>query len=136
MIGICVTLPASAATVEAVEGKPLYLSAGGQGYKKVTASTKVSTGDRVMAPAGGRGKIVYPDGCVVDVYPGAVVTVPGKCYQPMTAGLEAPPPAPFPWVPAVLGAGVVAVGICAVSGCFENGGGTRSHDGGHGHNDD
>jgi hypothetical protein len=71
-----------------------------------------------MAGPGGRRKIVYGDGCVVDVYPGAVVTVPGKCYQPMTAGLEAPPPRPFPWV--ILGAGVFAVGICAVSGCFEN----------------
>src|SRR6185369_12224165 len=62
----------------------------GQGYKQVAAASEVSVGDQVMAAPGGRGKIVYPDGCVIDVYPGAVITVPGKCYTPMTAGLEAP----------------------------------------------
>ena len=73
----------------------------GEGFKPVTTPTSVSSGDRVMAGPGGHGKIVYADGCVVDVYPGNVLTVPGKCYQPMTAGLEAPPPAAYhvPWVP-------------------------------------
>ena len=101
----------------------------GEGFKPVTAPTGVSTGDRVMAGPGGHGKIVYDDGCVVDVYPGNVVAVPGKCYKPMTAGLEAPPPETYhvPWVPIVLGAGVIGVGICAVSGCFEDHGhGPRS----------
>jgi hypothetical protein len=73
-----------------------------------------------MAAPNSRGRIVYADGCAVDVYPGAVVTVPQKCYQPMTAGLEAVPVAhPFPWVPVVGAAAVLAVGICAASGCFE-----------------
>ena len=63
----------------------------GQGYKQVAAASAVSTGDQVMAAPGSRAKILYSDGCAVDVYPGAVVTVPEKCYQPMTAGLEAAP---------------------------------------------
>ena len=83
-------LPAmAAATVQVVQGKVSVNQ--GQGYKQVGAASAVSTGDQVMAAPGSRAKILYSDGCAVDVYPGAVVTVPEKCYQPMTAGLEAAP---------------------------------------------
>ena len=118
-IGSLICLPAMAATVEIVQGQVSVNQ--GQGYKQITAASAVSAGDQVMAAPGGRGRIVYADGCAVDVYPGAVLTVPQKCYQPMTAGLEAVPvaAAPFPWLPVVGGAAVLAVGICAVSGCFE-----------------
>jgi hypothetical protein len=78
-----------------------------------------------MAAPGSRAKILYSDGCAVDVYPGAVVTVPEKCYKPMTAGLEAAPvvAAPYagiPWVPILGAAAVIGVGACAVSGCFDD----------------
>jgi hypothetical protein len=113
-------LPAmAAATVQVVQGKVSVNQ--GQGYKQVGAASAVSTGDRVMAAPGSRAKILYSDGCAVDVYPGAVVTVPEKCYQPMTAGLEAAPvAAAVPWVPIVGAAAVIGVGVCAVSGCFRN----------------
>jgi hypothetical protein len=94
----------------------------GQGYEQVkTASAELSTGDQVMAGPGGRAKIVYPDGCVTNVNPGAVVTV-GKCYEPMRAGLEAPveEARPVPWFPIVAGAAIVTVGLCAASGCFDH----------------
>ena len=118
-IGSLICLPAMAATVEIVQGQVSVNQ--GQGYKQITAASAVSAGDQVMAAPGGRGRIVYADGCAIDVYPGAVLTVPQKCYQPMTAGLEAVPAArPFPWVPVVGAAGILAVGICAASGCFEN----------------
>ena len=118
-IGSLICLPAMAATVEIVQGQVSVNQ--GQGYKQITAASAVSAGDQVMAAPGGRGRIVYADGCAVDVYPGAVLTVPQKCYQPMTAGLEAVPvaAAPFPWVPVVGAAAIPAVGICAASGCFE-----------------
>ena len=52
------------------------------------------------------------------------MTVPEKCYQPMTAGLEAAPVAAarpqIPWVPIVGAAAVIGVGVCAVSGCFDD----------------
>ena len=117
-IGTVVCLPAmAAATVQIVQGKVSVNQ--GQGYKQIAAASAVSTGDKVMAAPGGRGRIVYADGCAVDVYPGAVVTVPEKCYQPMRAGLEeAPVAAPIPWVPLVAGAAIIAVGACAASGCF------------------
>jgi hypothetical protein len=93
----------------------------GDGYKQVAAATAVSNGDQIMAGPGGRGRIVYPDGCVTDVYPGGVVTV-GKCYRPMRAGLEQPvvEERAVPWVPLAAGAAVVGVGICAVAGYFDD----------------
>jgi hypothetical protein len=67
----------------------------GHGYKEVAASTEVFPGDQVMAGPGGHAKIVYAEGCVVDVYPGAVVGVAGSCKvataKPMLAGLECDP---------------------------------------------
>ena len=72
-----------------------------------------------MAAPGGQAKIAYPNGCVVPVGPGGVATV-GECKEPMTAGLEPgrrSVAAPIPWVPFVLGAGVIAVGVCAIA-CF------------------
>jgi len=119
-VGAFISSPTLAATVEVLQGQVSINQ--GQGYKQVAAASDVSTGDQVMAAPGSRGKIVYADGCAVDVYPGAVVTVPEKCYQPMRAGLEAPveEARPFPWVPVLGAAAVIGVGACAVSGCFEN----------------
>jgi hypothetical protein len=122
-IGTLVCLPAMAATtVKVVEGQVSVNQ--GEGYKQVAGAAAVSTGDRVMAAPKGRGKIVYADGCTVDVFPGAVVTVPEKCYQPMRAGLEAAPAEAayvgIPWIPIVGAAAVIGVGACAVSGCFND----------------
>src|SRR5262245_57477365 len=120
MIGLLAVTPAWAgATVEAVKS-PVSINHG-QGYQAIANKASAANGDQVMAGPGGHAKIIYSDGCITDVYPGGVASV-GKCYKPMTAGLEVPPPAPvgIPWVPVVLGAGVIAVGICAVSGCFES----------------
>jgi hypothetical protein len=120
-IGTFICLPAMAATtVEVVQGQVSVNQ--GQGYKQVTAASAVSAGDQVMAAPGGRGKIVFADGCALDVYPGAVLTVPEKCYQPMRAGLEeVPVQAARPWIiPAALATGVVVVGACAVADCISD----------------
>ena len=59
---------ASAAMVEFVEG---HLSLNqGNGYKPVANIASANSGDLVMASPGGSGKIVYADGCVVEVKPG------------------------------------------------------------------
>ena len=47
----------------------------GDGYIPLTAPTTVSPGHLVMAAPNGSGRIVYNDGCVVEVQPGAVVAV-------------------------------------------------------------
>jgi hypothetical protein len=112
--------------------KPNVMVNSGEGYRTVRASTSVNlaNGDQVMAGPGGHGRLVYPDGCVTQVNPGSVVTV-GKCYRPMTAGLECdpstdpkclvpPPVAVTPWWLIGGAAAGIAVGICAAQCCFEN----------------
>src|SRR5262245_16788776 len=111
-IGLVLGSPALATTVQVVKGVVSVKQ--GDGFRQITDPTEVYRGDKVMAAPGGQAKIVYSNGCVVPVGPGGVATV-GECKEPMTAGLEVPPPpAPVPWVPIVLGAGVVGVGLCAV----------------------
>jgi hypothetical protein len=117
----------AAATFQPVQS-PVSISRG-EGYQQVSTATKVFIGDQIMAGPGGRGKILYPNGCVVDVNPGAVVTVTGKCYQPMTAGLEAPPERPFPWAPVVLGGVFVGAAICGAFCDDDDGGRRRNGDG-------
>ena len=93
------------ATVEPVAGK-VSLNRG-QGFKEVTGRAQANAGDQVMVNPGGRAKIVYLEGCMVDVRPGAVVGIAGSCKvamaKPMTAGLE-PVVARtrFPWVAAAV----------------------------------
>jgi hypothetical protein len=114
-----VASPAWATTVQVVKGVVSVRQA--DGFRQVNGSVEVYNGNQVMAAPGGMARIVYPDGCVVQVGPGGVATV-GECKQPMTAGLEeAPAPvARTPWwLIGGVGAGV-ALGICAATnGCFD-----------------
>jgi hypothetical protein len=71
-----------AATVNSTGGQVLINR--GDGYKQVAGSTQGNPGDTVVANPGGSGTIVYPDGCVVDVMPGTVVTIAAQ--SPCTAG--------------------------------------------------
>jgi hypothetical protein len=101
LLGLLLSFSASAATVD---GEGISIN-GGHGYMKLAGPTQANAGDSVMASPGGHGTIVYSDGCVVHVYPGAVVTVQeGSCKvaKPMTLAetncdpkeLNCPPPAP------------------------------------------
>jgi hypothetical protein len=62
-----------AATLGAIQGNVLVNRGGG--YETVSGSTNLRPGDTVMAQAGGSAQIVYPDGCVVPVEVGGVVSV-------------------------------------------------------------
>jgi hypothetical protein len=64
---------ALATTVEVVQ--PQVFVNRGDGYKPETKTSGVSAGHIVMAAPNGSAKIVYDDGCVVEVQPGAVVSV-------------------------------------------------------------
>lgn len=59
----------------------------GRGYAPLHGAGPVQAGDSVMADLRGTGRIVYDDGCVVDVRPGSVVTVSdtSPCARPATA---------------------------------------------------
>jgi hypothetical protein len=122
MVGAIFGLPALAAsvepvaTVESVKGQ-LSLNRG-LGFKEIAGSEQAKPGDSVMVSPGGHGKITYFEGCVVDVYPGAVVGVAGSCKvamaKPMLAGLEAPVAAPVtPWWVWPVAAGLIVGAACA-----------------------
>jgi hypothetical protein len=68
-----VSSAASAATVETVEGQ-VSLNRG-DGYRPIAVVAAAKSGDLVMASPGGSGKIVYADGCAVEVKPGTVIAV-------------------------------------------------------------
>ena len=57
------SLPASAATVEAVRGKVLINR--GEGFQQAASGAQANAGDLVMASAGASAKVVYEGGCQV-----------------------------------------------------------------------
>jgi hypothetical protein len=64
---------ALATTVEVVT--PQVSLNRGDGYMPATGTSSVFAGHLVMAAANGSARIIYDDGCVVEVQPGAVVAV-------------------------------------------------------------
>ena len=72
-LGLVLSSPALGANVEVVQGKVSINH--GKGYQPVRGKSDAFPGDTVMASPNGSGKIVYDDGCVVEVKPGAVVAV-------------------------------------------------------------
>ncbi len=65
---------ALAASVEVVQGQ-VSLNRGA-GYTRVSGLTKAKAGDMVMASPNGRARVAYGNGCILEVEPGTVVTVP------------------------------------------------------------
>lgn len=47
----------------------------GDGYVAVRGATEAKAGDSIMAAAKGRARLIYSDGCAVDIQPGSVVVV-------------------------------------------------------------
>lgn len=66
---------ASAASLSSVQGEVLLDA--GKGLKPVTGAANLKAGDTVIAQKGSA-KVTYPDGCTVNVDPGASVTVTEK----------------------------------------------------------
>jgi hypothetical protein len=75
---------AFAATVTTIEGR-VQVNAG-TGFHQIPRSTQVAPGGSVMAGPGGKGEIIYSDGCRVLVNPGSVVVVSREspCSQGLT----------------------------------------------------
>jgi hypothetical protein len=111
--GLATSEAALAATVEVVRDEVSVNRS--RGFRPVAGATEVQPGHQVMAGSGGHGRIIYEDGCVVDVYPGDVVTVedrdpkslPGECRRAAR------------FHRAYLLAIPVAVGLC-IAFCFED----------------
>lgn len=83
VLGIFFSAPSLAATVEPIRGRT-SINQGDGTFHPVTGRLEAIIGDAVMVSPGGMARILYGDGCVVDVHPGAVVTITGQppCKDP------------------------------------------------------
>ena len=145
-VGVLRAVPALAAQVSVVpdekSSKGAVMLSRGQGYAPITGPTTANTGDLVIAFSGGHAKVIYPDGCTVDVNDGGTVFVVSEtspCKAPFVFPLTN---GSFPAGKYVVGAAIVGGGIAAVllsvGGGGDNGGGGkkesgRHHDHGSGH---
>jgi hypothetical protein len=73
ILGASVSTASLAATVNVLQGQVLLSR--GEGYQLVDGSTEAAPGNTVVVNPGGIAQIVYPDGCMVQVKPPAVVTI-------------------------------------------------------------
>jgi hypothetical protein len=116
---LALNVNAFAATVSQIVG-PLQVNTG-SGFHQVTGSTEVAAGGSVIVAPGGKGEILYSDGCRIPVTPGslAVVAPVSPCAQGADLGLpRAPAVAPGYYDPGwnwgvILGTtGIVLSAIC------------------------
>ena len=74
LLALCGASSAIAASVEVVQGQ-VSLNRG-SGYVRIASAAQANAGDMVMASANGRARVAFGNGCVLEVEPGMVVTVP------------------------------------------------------------
>jgi len=101
---VCVGMGADAATLE--RRGPVLVNYG-SGYVAAKTGAALQAGDAVMAKLGGRGEIVYDDGCREPVEPQKVVLV--QDLSPCANGAH-------PWPIYKLGEAAVIAGSLLVSG--------------------
>jgi hypothetical protein len=78
--------PSLAATVDGVQGQVEINR--GAGFTPVVAGTDAKVGDILMANPGGSARVVYPDGCAVEIRPGGVVSIGAQspCHARYSVG--------------------------------------------------
>jgi hypothetical protein len=85
----------------------------GQGFQKIDGRIDANAGDSVMVSPNGSATVSYPDGCQVNVQPGALVTI--APLSPCASGslAQVPPPNPY-LIPMVIGGLLgAALGVAA-----------------------
>jgi hypothetical protein len=112
VLAVSVTAPSWAATLESLHGEVSINR--GHGFQRVIGTVEANVGDAIMVGPGGRARVVYRDGCPVNVDPGSVVRILEQ--SPCTAFAQVPAVAPaFPAAsfaaPAAVVGGSVARGI-------------------------
>lgn len=117
---------AQAATLDVLQGGVL-VSRGGSPYQMVNQPINLRVGDSVIANPGGAARVVYENGCAVEVRPGMVLTVsePPACDTGSVGA--APIVESTDYTALAVGAAVVAGGVgiaIAVSGGGGGGGGS------------
>lgn len=82
LAGSILATPALGASVQSIQGE-ISINRG-DGFRAVTAPIQTRAGDLVRASRDSHAKVVYEDGCVVEVRPGRVVRV--SAISPCKAG--------------------------------------------------
>ena len=138
-VGFVCAWPASAAQVTVVPDQKssngAVMLSRGRGYAPIAGPTTANTGDQVVAFTGGHARVIYPDGCIVEVHDGGTVFVVSE-----TSPCKAPAALPtasgsLPVGKYVVGAAIVAGGTAALilsfGGGDDNGGKNKNGSGGH-----
>jgi hypothetical protein len=84
---LALNAPAFAASVTAIEGGDIQVNTG-SGFHRISGSAQVAPGGSVMAGPGGKGEILYSDGCRTPVSPGSISVVApvSPCAQGQAIG--------------------------------------------------
>ena len=77
-LGVLLGSPSVAATVEPIQGDVSINQGGGVFRPILVDRLRATIGDALMVRPGGRARIVYEDGCVVEVKPVVTATIAGK----------------------------------------------------------
>jgi hypothetical protein len=107
-LGVLLSWPSVAATVEPIQGDVSINQGDGVFRPILVGRLRATIGDAIMVRPGGRARIVYEDSCVVEVKPGVIATITGKspCNP---SDIKPVKPSEFS-VSSVIAAGEAAVG--------------------------
>ena len=73
VLAVSIASPSSAAMLEAIAGQVSVNR--GSGFQPVSGVVNVEAGDAVMVSPGGSARVIYADGCPINVSPGSVTRV-------------------------------------------------------------
>jgi hypothetical protein len=109
-LSVFLSVPSLAATVDPVRGRT-SINQGDGVFHSVGDRLEAAIGDAVMVSPDGLARVVYPDGCVVEVKPGEVFTITGQspCKVPSDNS-----PTQFSVGGVAAGAAVVGAGVGAI----------------------
>jgi hypothetical protein len=105
---LLVSWPLQAATLSGVQGSVMVNP--GSGYYLTTGPTNLKPGDVVMLNPGGSAQLTFPDGCIVPLQAGTVITVGATSPCLAQTGPGQPGVQLFDLDMMIVGTGVVAAG--------------------------
>jgi hypothetical protein len=73
-VGVLTTTPSFAATVEPLHGQ-VSINRGDGIFRPISSALQATIGDLIIVSPNGSARIIYPDGCAVEVKPGEVVPI-------------------------------------------------------------
>ena len=104
---LLVSSQAFGATLDSVQGKVFFNP--GPGYRQLVGTAEAKPGDSAYAEFGGSARLVYADGCIVNIRPGSVVRVSEQ--SPCKSGALAPTGTPGAPIAAAAVVGGATAGV-------------------------